>query len=205
MTVMADQLPVPATSALSLSDFGSWMASEQKRVFLLCLRLLNDREEADSATQDAFLRAYESCRRNSEREIEDPARWITRIAVNTCMDRLRSNKWQLWRRRPDPEEEGRILGSAPSEAPDAERAVFAGEVRDRIAQALGKLSERQRAVFVLRHYEDLSLEEIGDTLKLDTGTVKAHMFRAVAKLRTELRDLYASGGVGNRTDGKSGE
>jgi RNA polymerase sigma-70 factor (ECF subfamily) len=97
------------------------------------------------------------------------------------------------------------LGSAPSEAPDAERAVFAGEVRDRIAQALGKLSERQRAVFVLRHYEDLSLEEIGDTLKLDTGTVKAHMFRAVAKLRTELRDLYASGGVGNRTDGKSGE
>ena len=45
-------------------------------------------------------------------------------------------------------------------------------------------------MFTLRHYEDMSLEEIGDLLGLDVGTVKAHMFRAVTKLRVELRDLY---------------
>jgi RNA polymerase sigma-70 factor (ECF subfamily) len=56
--------------------------------------------------------------------------------------------------------------------------------------ALDKLSPRQRAVFTLRHFEDMSLEEIGLTLGLDVGTVKAHMFRAVGKLRVELRDLY---------------
>ena len=45
-------------------------------------------------------------------------------------------------------------------------------------------------MFTLRHYDDLSLEEIGELLGLDVGTVKAHMFRAVSKLRGELRDLY---------------
>ena len=55
-------------------------------------------------------------------------------------------------------------------------------------------TDRQRVVFALRHYEDKSLEEIGQILGLDIGTVKAHMFRAVAKLRDELRDLYGSGG-----------
>jgi RNA polymerase sigma factor (sigma-70 family) len=45
-------------------------------------------------------------------------------------------------------------------------------------------------VFTLRHYEGMSLEEIGSHLGLDVGTVKVHMFRAIAKLRDELRDLY---------------
>ena len=56
--------------------------------------------------------------------------------------------------------------------------------------ALGRLSARQRAVFTLRHYDQKSLEEIGTLLGLDVGTVKAHMFRAVSKLREELRDVY---------------
>jgi RNA polymerase sigma-70 factor (ECF subfamily) len=58
--------------------------------------------------------------------------------------------------------------------------------------ALGRLSPRQRAVFTLRHYDEMSLEEIGEVLGLDVGTVKAHMFRAVSKLREDLRDLYGS-------------
>ena len=69
--------------------------------------------------------------------------------------------------------------------------MFASEIRRRLEEALVLLSDRQRAVFTLRHYEDLSLEEIADTLGLDVGTVKAHMFRAVSKLRVQLRDLYS--------------
>jgi RNA polymerase sigma-70 factor (ECF subfamily) len=59
-----------------------------------------------------------------------------------------------------------------------------------LAKAIGSLSDRQRSVFILKHYEDLSLEQIGEALGLEVGTVKAHMSRAVAKLREELRDLY---------------
>jgi RNA polymerase sigma-70 factor (ECF subfamily) len=78
----------------------------------------------------------------------------------------------------------------PSLAPEAEARCFAGEIGERLTQALDKLSPRQRIVFTLRHFEEMSLEEIGGNLGLDVGTVKAHMFRAVAKLREELRDLY---------------
>jgi RNA polymerase sigma-70 factor, ECF subfamily len=173
-------------------DFGAWMVTEQKRVLLLCRRMLGDPEDADSATQDAFLKAYQSLRKGSA-DIDDPARWITRIAVNTCLDRLRSRKWQFWRRRPDAFDESLIIGSAPETRPGAEDHVFAAQIRKRLAKALDKLSARQRAVFVLRHFEDRSLEEIATILKLDTGTVKAHMFRAVGKLRADLRDVYAYG------------
>ena len=65
-----------------LQDFGAWMTSEQRRVYALCQRLLQDRDEADSATQDVFLQ--EPTRRLTKQnapEIDDPARWLTRIAA----------------------------------------------------------------------------------------------------------------------------
>jgi RNA polymerase sigma-70 factor (ECF subfamily) len=71
-----------------------------------------------------------------------------------------------------------------------EDAVYGEQLGRRLRAALDRLSARQRAVFTLRHYEDMSLEEIATTLGLDVGTVKAHMSRALAKMREELKDLY---------------
>jgi RNA polymerase sigma-70 factor (ECF subfamily) len=180
-----------STAAGSVPDFGAWMASEQRRVFALCYRLLQDPDEADSATQDSFLKAYHALRKEDAKELDDPARWITRIAVNSCLDRLRSRKWQFWRKRPkSSQDEGVTLALIRSTAPEAEDRYFAAQISSRLETALQRLSARQRAVFTLRHYDDLSLDEIGGLLGLDVGTVKAHMFRAVSKLRGELRDLY---------------
>src|SRR5580700_6065193 len=178
------------TEPALVRDFGPWMIGGQRRIYSLCQRFLQDRDEADSATQDVFLKAFQALIKEDAKELDDPARWLTRIAVNTCLDRLRSRKWQFWRRRPSSEDEQAILGMAASTAPNAERRYFSTEVGARLDAALAKLSPRQRAVFTLRHFEDMSLEEIGVTLGLDVGTVKAHMFRAVGKLRVELRDLY---------------
>jgi len=192
MGLMAEPLLAERTEPSLLRDFGAWMASEQRRVYALCQRFLQDRDEADSATQDVFLKAYQALRREDAKDLDDPARWVTRIAVNTCLDRLRSRKWQFWRKRPSSEDEQTILSMAASVAPEAEDYYFAGEIGTRLAAALEKLSPRQRTVFTLRHFEELSLEEIGSLLGLDVGTVKAHMFRAVAKLRVDLRDLYGN-------------
>ncbi len=182
-------------AGVSIGEFGSWMASEQRRVFLLCCRMLGDTDEADSATQDVFLKAYKSiCQsREDARELEYPGKWLTRIAVNTCLDRLRSNAWKLWRRRPPREDEQIILEMKADEHPDAERQISSKQILLRLEQAMAKLSPRQRAVFALRHFDFMPLEEIADVLKLDTGTVKAHLFRALAKLRSELNDLYVTG------------
>lgn len=173
-------------------DFDAWIQAEQRRVFLLCFRLLGERDEADTVTQDVFLKAYRAMVSPGGAEVAEPARWLTRVAVNGCLDRLRSRRWRFWRQRPAPDDEQAILALARDRGPSAADRVFAREIAARLAAALGGLSPRQRSIFILKHYEDRSLEEIADLLRLDVGTVKSHMARALVKLRTELRDLYLS-------------
>jgi RNA polymerase sigma-70 factor (ECF subfamily) len=192
MGVMAEPLDGEIRVGGHVGDFGSWMASEQKRIFLLCRRLLQDPDEADSATQDIFLKAFKALSRDKTEpaDMQSPGKWITRIAVNTCLDRLRSRSWKIWQRRPPAADEELILRMAPGAGPDAERLVFAKQIQRRLDLAVGKLSERQRTVFSLRHYDAMTLEDIADVLELDVGTVKAHLFRALTKMREELKDLY---------------
>ena len=190
MGLMAGSLEATLEKTASTREFGSWMVAEQRRVFLICQRMLQDVGEADSATQDTFLKAWQAMQRAEAPELDDPGKWLTRIAINTCLDRLRSQRWQFWRKRPNSEDEATILGFAAASNPSAEDQVFASEIHARLDRALAKLSARQRSVFALRHYEDLSLAEIAEILQLDVGTVKAHLFRAIEKLKGELRDLY---------------
>jgi RNA polymerase sigma-70 factor (ECF subfamily) len=191
--VMAENIEGEAYSNLDLRNFGSWMTAEQRRIFLLCRRMLQDADEADSATQDVFLKAYRALAKRGESEdLDNPGKWLTRIAVNTCLDKLRSKSWKLWQRRPAARDEEVILQMAAGTDPDAERLLFAKQIQHRLESAQAKLSDRQRAVFALRHYEALALEEIAEILKLDVGTVKAHLFRALSKMREELKDLYLS-------------
>jgi RNA polymerase sigma-70 factor (ECF subfamily) len=190
MGAVAERLSTRLQAEASTREFGAWMTAEQKRIFLLCKRMLDDIGEADSATQDTFIKAWQSLEKSNAKELDDPSRWLTRIAVNTCLDRLRSRRWQFWRKRPAAEDEQVILGLAPASGPNAEDRIFATQVAARLQRALDKLSLRQRAVFALRHYEDRSMAEIAGILDLDVGTVKVHLFRAIEKLREELRDLY---------------
>lgn len=190
MGAMADSLEAKLDALAETREFGTWMASEQRRVFLLCRRMLQDPEEADSATQDTFLKAWKALKRAESKNLDDPGKWLTRIAVNTCLDRLRSRRWQFWRKRPKAEDESAILNLAAATAPNAEDQLFARQIAQRLTRALKRLSLRQRAAFTLRHYEDRSLAEIAEILNLDVGTVKVHLFRATEKLREELHDLY---------------
>ena len=195
MSLAAEQLVEKIQVRSELRDFGAWMTSEQRRIFLLCRRMLQDPDEADSATQDVFLKAYKAMTKAAENdldELDNPGKWVTRIAVNTCLDRLRSKSWKIWQRRPAAADEEIILQMTSDSEPDAERLLFSQQIQRRLEFALTKLSDRQRAVFSLRHYESLPLEEIADVLKLDVGTVKAHLFRALTKMREELKDLYQS-------------
>jgi len=183
-----------------VDEFDAWMKAEQRRIYSLCLRLVGDRDEAGTLTQEVFLKAYRALCRQGCPSLDDPAKWLTRIAVNSCLDRLRSRRWQFWKRRVSPEDEDAVLAMARDPRPDAESRLLGEEIAGRLARALQGLSGRQRSVFVLRHYEDRALEEIAEILGLNPGTVKAHLARAVAKLRRELHDLYFGGQA--RRDGR---
>jgi len=173
--------------AREAAAFADFVAAHQRRVFGLALRLLGDPEEAASATQDCFLRAFGALPR-CPADAAAQQRWLGRLAVNLCLDRLRSRKWRWWRRRLGLESSE--VAAAPSPLRSPERQLLDRELAGKLARALDRLSPRQRAVFVLRHYEGLSLEEIAEQLSLNTGTVKAHLARALGSLRRELRDFY---------------
>src|ERR1700692_2500517 len=158
--LMAEPLLAEQGESILVRDFGAWMTAEHRRIYGLCQRFLQDRDEADSATQDVFLKAFQALKREDAKELEDPARWVTRIAVNTCLDRWRSRKWQFWRRRPSPEDEASILLMEAAKTPDSEDRYFAAQIGQRLAAAMEKLSPRQRSVFALGDFEDMGLEEM---------------------------------------------
>lgn len=172
--------------------FTTLVEAEQRRVFHLCRNMLQDRDEADTATQDVFLKAFAVWERDSA-GLEEPSKWITRITVNVCLDRLRSKRWRFWRMRSKSASQELVMQSVPDGSPSAEDRLFAEQIKERLVAAMPRLSDRQRAVFVLRHYEGKSIEEIADVLGLEEGSVKSHLFRALEKMRKELRDLYAAG------------
>jgi RNA polymerase sigma-70 factor (ECF subfamily) len=188
-TAVAEQIVGEFEIGLRAKDFEELMAEQQRRIYLLCLRMLRNSDEADSAAQDVFIKAYRTLTRKGTDAIEDTAKWLTRVAVNTCLDRLRSRRWLFWQKRVS-YDDAEVSRHRPAGRPNQEDALLAGEIARRLEMALGKLSIRQRSVFLLRHEEDYSLDEIGEILKIDTGTVKAHMARAIKKLRQELRDFY---------------
>ena len=125
--LMAEPLLAEQGESILARDFGAWMTSEQRRIYGLCQRFLQDRDEADSATQDVFLKAYQALIREDAKELDDPARWVTRIAVNTCLN--------LAARRENGKPGGacllngatkrRGLAMAPSRNPEAEDRCFA--------------------------------------------------------------------------------
>ena len=182
--------PLGIEAGCLLEVFESWMAAEQERVYVLCLRILRNRDEADSAAQDAFLKAHRALGGSNPPRVDDPSRWLARIAVNTCLDTLRSRRWRFWRRRAGPEESRMALDAARASQTSPEEALLRRHMAGRLSMAVDRLSLRQRTVFLLRHEENRSFEEISEILGLDIGTVKSHMARAIRKLKTELRDLY---------------
>ncbi len=171
--------------------FEYFVRTYQKRVFRLAYTLLRDPAEADGVTQDVFVKAYRGLAEfKGDSAFET---WLTRIAINTVRDLVRRRKpvvsFSELRGRDD--DDGPEIPSHldPADGTSPERDLMARDIRRRIADALVSLSPRQRAVFVMKHYEERSIAEIGAVTGLDEGTIKSHLFRAARKLRQRLEDL----------------
>lgn len=152
------------------------------RLQRLCGLILGDREEAAEVVQEVFLKAFQ--RAGQPDPPADWTPWLTRVAVNACRDRHRAGWWIRFRRRSDPADDLTLADDAPS----AEDRAISRETRGRIWQAFQALPDRQREVFILRHVEEWSTEEVATALGLHAGTVKRHLFRAIRRLRTALRE-----------------
>jgi len=157
----------------------------QRKIFRVARAIVRDDGEADSITQDTFVQAYTHLARFEGRaELET---WLTRIAINRSRDALRRQRFvSLITLRGDDESE--TILEPVDERPDPERQLMAAQLRVAILKAEHQLSAQQKTIFRLRHYENLSLEDIADHLGLRSGTVRAHLFRAIHKIRKELAE-----------------
>jgi RNA polymerase sigma-70 factor (ECF subfamily) len=135
--------------------------------------------------QETFVKVYRSAARWDP--ASDVAPWLTRIAVNQSIDTYRRGRRRLALLAPLPEGDRSFEIEAREASP--ERRAMGNEAAARVSRALDSLPETQRAVFVMRHYDEMSLDEIAKALDLRLGTVKSSLHRAVHRLRDRLRGL----------------
>lgn len=164
--------------------FGQLVERHQRRVWLVCRQYLGP-DEADAAAQDSMVKAFTKIR--AFNQCAAFTTWLTRIAINTCLDQLR----RRGREGPKAEDSGAedgagVVAQVADDGADPEVRAVQRQAVARLAACEENLPARQREIFRLRFYAEMELEEIADALEVHVGTVKTQLHRAVHRLRGEL-------------------
>ena len=146
------------------------------------VHMLGNREDAEEALQDAFLRAYKALPRYEERERF--AAWLFRLLVNRCRTAAVRR-----RRREQMFIASDLAMTSASVRPDVEDVAW----REEISRALAALPADQREAFLLKHVEDLSYEEISEITGVGISALKMRVKRACARLRELLQEVHSVG------------
>jgi RNA polymerase sigma-70 factor, ECF subfamily len=159
-----------------------------RAIFRLAFRMCGNEYDAEDIVQETFLRAYRALDQFESRA--NFGTWLHRVAVNCALDHLR----RVRRREEEPHavtrtEENDPLQAVPSTAPNPERLLFSVEVKKKLEGAMVELTGRERAAFVMRHFDGCSIEEIGRALGIRGNTAKNAIVRAVRKLRDALEPM----------------
>ena len=179
--------------ARDLGAFEELVAHFERPVYSLCFRLLGDAEEARDAAQETFLKVYRGL--GGFRGEAGLKTWIYRIAINQAMNQRR---W--WRRRHRDEtisldltrgESDRTIGSLlpDARASSPEALAISSERERQVMRALDEVKQEYRVALILREIEELSYEEIAQTLAISIGTVKSRIARGREELRRRVKDL----------------
>jgi len=164
--------------------FDDIMRQLQSRAVSLAYRWTGRKEDAFDIAQEAFIRLWRALPAWKVRA--SLSTWLYRVVTNLAIDHLRRRnrlrEVNLEAVAPPPE---RSRKHHPREALSGE------ETGEMVKRAVAELPERQRAVFILRHYQDLSLKEIARVQGCSLGAVKANLFQALKKLRNSLQDYYS--------------
>ena len=166
----------------------------QKKVYQIAYQMLaGDEQEAQDLTQDTFLKAF----RNIKRFKGNASfyTWLYRIVINTCLDaRRRRRRWKEiffpWRlERPKEETCTSSLEDYPDPDKNANPLSMAGkrQLEQDLKKVMNTLSERQRDIFQLKIFHEMSIPEIAQMMNLAEGTVKTHLFRATQVIQKKLK------------------
>ena len=188
LTTAIEVTGVQPAQTITAQEFDEVVRRNQRRVYRVLWLLVRNHEEADTLTQECFLRAHQKLSTfRGESSIET---WLLKIAVNLARDAARSRKLAFWKRLIGLDDQHG--GSAPAmqvTAPQSspEQALMAREEVSAIWAVVAELSPQQQVVFTLRFVEQMELQEIARALGVRVGSVKSQLFRAVHAVRGELK------------------
>ncbi|RPJ01537.1 MAG: sigma-70 family RNA polymerase sigma factor [Candidatus Aminicenantes bacterium] len=152
----------------------------QHKVFVMSYSILRDREDALDAVQETFMRLYQKA--GLYRPGNSFQGWLLQMAKNISIDSYRKHqrKRREW-------ETTKPLDEIPVAAePARDGDSTSSDLRAAFARSVDTLAERQKLVFIMRHYNELQFNEISETLKISIGTAKSLHFKAVQNLRKRL-------------------
>lgn len=170
---------------IAAGEFTRVAQEYRPRILRFLLASTRDVDLAETLTQECFLKAYRNWAgfRGESSELT----WLMRIAINLLNDHWRNRRMCFWRKvknnSVDLDEASDWL---PNGERSAEQRMLARERLRQVWKAVDGLSERQRTIFVLRYVEELELKEIALTVGLNEGTIKAHLSRALARVRAQV-------------------
>jgi len=175
---------VDADVASPFDDIAAVHAMYEARVFRFLLLSLRDRDVALSLTQDTFLSAWRS--RASFRGDCSIATWLMRIAVNLVRNHTRTGAFRFWKSAAataiDVKDAQSYLAH-PGRS--VETTLMAREQVAQVWDSVGRLSAKQRTIFLLRFVDELELTEIAVATGISLPTVKSHLYRALDRVRAE--------------------
>jgi RNA polymerase sigma-70 factor (ECF subfamily) len=150
-------------------------------VFTLTLRLLKNREEAEEASQDTFMKVYKSL--PSFKGESKFSTYIYRVAYNTCLDRIKRNKKHL---NDVPIDE--FTADQVVTIDNALNALTESEYQKSIKDGIAMLPEMDGFLLTLYYFEDLSLDEMATVVNLEANTIKVRLYRSRKKLMTIFKE-----------------
>jgi RNA polymerase sigma-70 factor (ECF subfamily) len=167
--------------------FEELVERHKRRAYHIAFDFTRDGEDAKDLSQEAFLKAFIHLKNFDGRS--SFYTWFYRILVNLCLDYKRRNK-----RAPAAEFDETTVGQMePSHEPTRPRSpdqqVLTRQLSIKVGEALEALPARQRAAFVLKNHQGLSIREIAELMETAEGTVKVHLHRAVTALRQRLAEF----------------
>ena len=187
MAAGAQAKPMTAETAeeIAAQDFARVVEKHRPQIFRFLLSSTRDIDLAETLTQDCFLKAHRNW--GYFRGESSAMTWLMRIAINLQKDHWRNRRMQFWRQtRTNSVDLDEASEWLPSGERSAEQQLLARERVKQVWKAVEKLSERQRTVFLLRYVEEQDLTEIAVATGLSEGTAKAHLSRALGKVRAGL-------------------
>ena len=179
--------PMTAETAedLAAQEFARIVESHRPQIFRFLLASTRDIDLAETLTQECFLKAHRNWKHF--RGDSTAMTWLMRIAINLQKDHWRNRRLQFWRQtRTNAVDLDEASEWLPSGERTAEQQILAREQVAQVWKAMDGLSDRQRTVFLLRYVEEQELSDIAAATGLSEGTVKAHLSRALSKVRAEL-------------------